>query len=624
MDSPFSGGLTAVKPDSPLSPVAVSAEPDAYVRPARSPNRPRRKVKRDGSPCTDTLDKHRELEPRRDNPEHSVSSSRLVPAHCLRPPLSPSHHDRHHDVLNHACSLFKSSETSSEAAFIEITKVAGLPRYLNRAFFVRCGGTFEGEGVTSQQFTQVWSSLLNCRDADELAFGVLQTKGPWLSEDDFRVVIEDVCANHPGLQFLADMPVFQTRYVDTVVTRIFYDKTRNLVPRMTLKEFRKDGVLNLLLGLEREDDINMTRNAFSYKHFYVIYCKFWELDTDHDLHISLPALTAYENACLSVPILKRVYSGAGAGRHSRNDALMSYQDFIWFILSVEDKASRPGTEYWFRCLDVDGDGVLSLWELQAFFEEQAKRMDEWKMSDLWKWSDFLCAILDMINPVDPTRITINDLRRSNNAALIFDMLFDIRKYDLHLRRIDPGFRDWDDLFAFDQKGERVKLEGWDKFAERAYDDLAFDEGQNDSGGSSPTFSTSGFYMDDSDLWEEEPDLDSPVCSPDHSPLAHGLGVEEPVSLTTCLDAMSDRVQEPLLEVSLVAAEETVVPMVLDVAEPAIIVTAESTKEVVMAMSVDSPDASVPTVTIMPATGAVSAGVDDVTMAADDNLEDRMI
>jgi len=25
---------------------------------------------------------------------------------------------------------------------------------------------------------------------------------------------------------------------------------------------------------------------FSYKHFYVLYCRFWELDTDHDGIIS--------------------------------------------------------------------------------------------------------------------------------------------------------------------------------------------------------------------------------------------------------------------------------------------------------------------------------------------------
>jgi len=38
--------------------------------------------------------------------------------------------------------------------------------------------------------------------------------------------------------------------------------------------------------LEVEDDINQITDFFSYEHFYVIYCKFWELDKDHDLLIS--------------------------------------------------------------------------------------------------------------------------------------------------------------------------------------------------------------------------------------------------------------------------------------------------------------------------------------------------
>lgn len=37
--------------------------------------------------------------------------------------------------------------------------------------------------------------------------------------------------------------------------------------------------------LEEEADINQLTEFFSYEHFYVIYCKFWELDTDHDLLI---------------------------------------------------------------------------------------------------------------------------------------------------------------------------------------------------------------------------------------------------------------------------------------------------------------------------------------------------
>ncbi len=40
------------------------------------------------------------------------------------------------------------------------------------------------------------------------------------------------------------------------------------------------------LPSQEEDDINRVLKYFSYEHFYVIYCKFWELDTDHDFLIS--------------------------------------------------------------------------------------------------------------------------------------------------------------------------------------------------------------------------------------------------------------------------------------------------------------------------------------------------
>lgn len=41
----------------------------------------------------------------------------------------------------------------------------------------------------------------------------------------------------------------------------------------------------MLATLEEEEDINQITEYFSYEHFYVIYCKFWELDKDHDLYI---------------------------------------------------------------------------------------------------------------------------------------------------------------------------------------------------------------------------------------------------------------------------------------------------------------------------------------------------
>lgn len=50
-----------------------------------------------------------------------------------------------------------------------------------------------------------------------------------------------------------------------------------------------------MLKLEDEDDINQITDYFSYEHFYVIYCKFWELDKDHDLYISKEDLARHSD-----------------------------------------------------------------------------------------------------------------------------------------------------------------------------------------------------------------------------------------------------------------------------------------------------------------------------------------
>jgi serine/threonine-protein phosphatase 2A regulatory subunit B'' len=46
----------------------------------------------------------------------------------------------------------------------------------------------------------------------------------------------------------------------------------------------------------------------------------------------------------------------------------------------------------FRCLDLDGDGRISLYEMEAFYKEQYKRMMTYRMSDPWKFSDFVCSL----------------------------------------------------------------------------------------------------------------------------------------------------------------------------------------------------------------------------------------
>jgi hypothetical protein len=52
----------------------------------------------------------------------------------------------------------------------------------------------------------------------------------------------------------------------------------------------------------------MTFRFFSYEHFYVIYCKFWELDLDHDFLIDKDDLLRYGNHALTFRIVERIFS----------------------------------------------------------------------------------------------------------------------------------------------------------------------------------------------------------------------------------------------------------------------------------------------------------------------------
>ena len=128
---------------------------------------------------------------------------------------------------------------------------------------------------------------------------------------------------------------------------------------------------------------------FSYEHFYVMYCKFWELDTDHDFLIDKENLIRYGNHALTYRIVDRVFSQVcgcwmmllcfgsiylqfyskkfffasqrpelscfydvntlqvARKFTSKAEGKMGYEDFVYFILSEEDKSSEPSLEYWY-------------------------------------------------------------------------------------------------------------------------------------------------------------------------------------------------------------------------------------------------------------------------------------
>jgi hypothetical protein len=69
------------------------------------------------------------------------------------------------------------------------------------------------------------------------------------------------------------------KYTHTYIPTYLHTQADN--DKLTLTEIQRSNLVTVLKNVEQETDINQILDYFSYEHFYVCYCKFWELDSDH-------------------------------------------------------------------------------------------------------------------------------------------------------------------------------------------------------------------------------------------------------------------------------------------------------------------------------------------------------
>ncbi|GAY60742.1 EF hand family protein expressed [Citrus sinensis] len=366
--------------------------------------------------------------------------------------------------------------------FKSITKeICKLPSFFSTALFRKID--VEGTGiVTRDQFVDYWmrGNLLTKDLATRIYIILKRPDRSYLTQDDFKPVLRELLTSHPGLEFLQSTPEFQERYAETVIYRIFYYINRSGTGHLTLRELKRGNLIAAMQHVDEEEDINKVLKYFSYEHFYVIYCKFWELDTDHDFFIDKENLIRYGNHALTYRIVDRIFSQVPRKFTSKVVGKMCYEDFVYFMLSEEDKSSEPALEYWFRCIDLDGNGLLTPNELQYLYEEQLHRM-ECMAQEPVLFEDVLCQIVDMIGPENQGYITLRDLKGCKLSGNVFNILFNLNKFIAFESR-DP--------FLIRQERENPTLTEWDRFAHREYIRLSMEEdAENVSNGSG-------------DIWDE--------------------------------------------------------------------------------------------------------------------------
>ena len=144
--------------------------------------------------------------------------------------------------------------------------------------------------------------------------------------------------------------------------------------------------------------------------------------------------------------------------------MMNFNDFIYFIISEEDKTNDLSLEYWFRILDLDGDGILSPYELSIFFEQQSDKIQKLyeyhheSESESLSFDNILIKLNDIILPKINYNFTLFDIKKSKMGHIFFDILINIIKFaDSENKTNQINGYDYYDIDTIDQKTKNIEF-----------------------------------------------------------------------------------------------------------------------------------------------------------------------
>lgn len=67
----------------------------------------------------------------------------------------------------------------------------------------------------------------------------------YILPEDLAPLVQDVVDTHPGLAFLKEATEFHSRYVHTVIARIFYSVNRSWSGKISISELKKSDLLEV-------------------------------------------------------------------------------------------------------------------------------------------------------------------------------------------------------------------------------------------------------------------------------------------------------------------------------------------------------------------------------------------
>ncbi|CAI2357807.1 unnamed protein product [Caenorhabditis sp. 36 PRJEB53466] len=378
-------------------------------------------------------------------------------------------------ALRRVCEVFRSlpNQKCTLENMAAVCEAAGLPTYWKMPVFLAITND-DDRPATQVDFTSWWKAMTSVAhdEASRFVYTLTQGSRSYLQPEDFYEMLMDVIHTHPGLAFYRDATEFHDKYCQVVMTRIFWNDAHSWSGKLTTDRLRKGGVLQAIRNLQFDDDINKSLRYFSYEHFYVVYCKFWEIDSDHDLKISKSDLALHAVGALVPLVIDRIFSGAVTMNPNRGQQVeeIGLAEFTQFLLAEEDKTHPTSVEYWFRILDLDGDGLVTLYDMELFHSQVQRKLAA-EGIDSMGFPDVACQLIDMLNVPGVSSFRLSDLKKSSLRGRFINTFVNWRKF--FAQETNEG-----------SESPRIEDEGgqelteWDRYCIEEYEAMMEDDQQD--------------------------------------------------------------------------------------------------------------------------------------------------
>uniref|UniRef100_A0A0A9YPT9 Serine/threonine-protein phosphatase 2A regulatory subunit B'' subunit gamma n=1 Tax=Lygus hesperus TaxID=30085 RepID=A0A0A9YPT9_LYGHE len=250
----------------------------------------------------------------------------------------------------------------------------------------------------------------------------------YLKECDLENYISELIPSLPQLDGLEKS--FHSFYVCTAVRKFLFFLDPMHTGKIKVQDILTSSFLDDLLEL-RDDELPkdaQEANWFSAPSALRVYGQYLNLDSNHNGMLNKNELAELGSGTLTYVFVERVFQEC-----LTYEGEMDYKTYLDLILALENRHEPQALHYLFRILDVKGNGYLDTFSLNYFFRAIREQMLVTGQEPI-SFEDVQDEVFDMIKPVDPTKITLQDLLNSGHGEILVNILIDLNGFWTHENR----------------------------------------------------------------------------------------------------------------------------------------------------------------------------------------------